>query len=121
MTRSISEAAGGTGQIAANSSSVSTASDSTTAASSRTRTAVDELPQMAADLRAAVAASPTEGLARSGGCLNERRTCRRGRAPLVFWAMTSWDLLARGAISSPCRHVDTGETVTDLSCDTTTA
>ena len=51
MSRSVQEAAGGTGQIAENISGVSTAADSTTQALTQTRTAVDELSRMAADLR----------------------------------------------------------------------
>ncbi len=54
MSRSVQEAAGGTGQIAVNITSVSTAADSTTQALGQTRTAVDELSRMAADLRTAV-------------------------------------------------------------------
>ncbi|MGY1834779.1 methyl-accepting chemotaxis protein [Blastococcus sp. SYSU DS0510] len=54
MSRSVQEAAGGSGQIAANITSVSTAADSTTQALTQTRTAVDELSRMAGDLRAAV-------------------------------------------------------------------
>ncbi|MGY1720260.1 methyl-accepting chemotaxis protein, partial [Blastococcus sp. SYSU DS0552] len=48
------EAAGGTGQIAENITSVSTAADATTQALTQTRTAVDELSRMAADLRTTV-------------------------------------------------------------------
>jgi methyl-accepting chemotaxis protein len=54
MSRSVTEAAGGTGQIASNIASVSSAADSTTQALTQTRTAVDELSRMAADLRTAV-------------------------------------------------------------------
>jgi methyl-accepting chemotaxis protein len=54
MSRSVQEAAGGTGQIATNITSVSTAADFTTQALTQTRTAVDELSRMAADLRATV-------------------------------------------------------------------
>jgi methyl-accepting chemotaxis protein len=54
MSRSVQEAAGGTGQIAENITSVSTAADSTTQALAQTRTAVDELSRMAADLRSTV-------------------------------------------------------------------
>jgi len=50
----VSEAAGGTGQIAENITSVSTAADSTTQALTQTRTAVDELSRMSADLRTTV-------------------------------------------------------------------
>ncbi|MGY1725304.1 methyl-accepting chemotaxis protein, partial [Blastococcus sp. SYSU DS0533] len=46
--------AGGTTQIAENIAGVSTAADSTTQALTQTRTAVDELSRMAADLRTAV-------------------------------------------------------------------
>jgi methyl-accepting chemotaxis protein len=55
MSRSVSEAASGSGEIAANITSVSTAADSTTEALGQTRTAVDELSRMAADLRSSVA------------------------------------------------------------------
>jgi methyl-accepting chemotaxis protein len=54
MSRSVSEAAQGSGQIAENISGVSTAADSTPQALGRTRSAVDELSRMAADLRTAV-------------------------------------------------------------------
>ena len=56
MFRSVQEAASGTTQIAANITGVSTAAESTTQALSQTRTAVDELSRMAADLRGAVSA-----------------------------------------------------------------
>ena len=55
MSRSVAEAAGGSGQIAENISGVSAAADSTTQALGQTRTAVDELSRMAADLRTSVA------------------------------------------------------------------
>ncbi|WP_456600049.1 methyl-accepting chemotaxis protein [Blastococcus sp. SYSU DS0616] len=54
MSRSVQEAADGTGQIAANISNVSGAADSTTQSLTQTRTAVDELSRMAADLRSTV-------------------------------------------------------------------
>ncbi|WP_051684448.1 methyl-accepting chemotaxis protein [Blastococcus sp. URHD0036] len=54
MSRSVQEAAQGSGQIADNITGVSTAADSTTQALAQTRTAVDELSQMASGLRAAV-------------------------------------------------------------------
>ena len=54
MSRSVQEAAGGTTEIAANITGVSTAADSTTQALTQTRTAVDELSRMAADLRSTV-------------------------------------------------------------------
>jgi methyl-accepting chemotaxis protein len=54
MSRSVQEAAGGTGEIAANITGVSTAAESTTQALEQTRTAVDELSRMAADLRTTV-------------------------------------------------------------------
>jgi methyl-accepting chemotaxis protein len=54
MSRSVAEAAGGTGQIAENITGVSTAADSTTQALGQTRTAVDELSRMAAELRTTV-------------------------------------------------------------------
>jgi methyl-accepting chemotaxis protein len=54
MSRSVQEAAGGTGEIAANITGVSSAADSTTQALTQTRVAVDELSQMAAELRATV-------------------------------------------------------------------
>jgi methyl-accepting chemotaxis protein len=55
MSRSVAEAAGGSGEIASNITSVSTAADATTEALGQTRTAVDELSRMAGDLRSAVA------------------------------------------------------------------
>jgi methyl-accepting chemotaxis protein len=54
MSRSVSEAATGSGQIAENIGGVSTAAESTTQALTQTRTAVDELSRMAADLRTTV-------------------------------------------------------------------
>ena len=54
MSRSVQEAASGTTEIAGNISGVSTAAESTTQALTQTRTAVDELSRMAADLRATV-------------------------------------------------------------------
>jgi methyl-accepting chemotaxis protein len=54
MSRSVQEAASGTTEIASNITGVSTAAESTTQALSQTRTAVDELSRMAADLRAGV-------------------------------------------------------------------
>ncbi|MGY1694117.1 methyl-accepting chemotaxis protein [Geodermatophilus sp. SYSU D00814] len=55
MSRSVAEAAQGSGQIADNIAGVSGAADATTQALTQTRTAVDELARMAADLRAGVA------------------------------------------------------------------
>ena len=55
MSRSVQEAAQGSGQIADNITGVSAAADSTTQALTQTRTAVDELSRMAADLRTGVA------------------------------------------------------------------
>ncbi|MCW2705727.1 MAG: Methyl-accepting chemotaxis protein, partial [Blastococcus sp.] len=54
MSRSVQEAASGTGEIATNITGVSTAADSTTQALGQTRIAVDELSRMASDLRATV-------------------------------------------------------------------
>jgi methyl-accepting chemotaxis protein len=54
MSRSVGEAAQGSGQIAANIGGVSGAADATTQALGQTRTAVDELARMAAELRTAV-------------------------------------------------------------------
>jgi methyl-accepting chemotaxis protein len=54
MARSVQEAAGGTTQIADNITGVSGAADATTQALGQTRTAVDELSRMAADLRTTV-------------------------------------------------------------------
>jgi methyl-accepting chemotaxis protein len=51
MSRSVQEAASGSGQIAENITGVSAAADSTTQALTQTRVAVDELSRMAADLR----------------------------------------------------------------------
>ncbi|WP_231503168.1 methyl-accepting chemotaxis protein [Blastococcus sp. URHD0036] len=54
MARSVAEAAHGSGQIADTITGVSTAAESTTQALTQTRTAVDELSRMAADLRTTV-------------------------------------------------------------------
>jgi methyl-accepting chemotaxis protein len=54
MSRSVAEAANGTGQIADNITSVSTAAGATTQALTQTRTVVDELSRMSADLRGTV-------------------------------------------------------------------
>jgi len=54
MSRNVTEAATGSGEIATNITGVSGAADATTSALSQTRTAVDELSRMAADLRGAV-------------------------------------------------------------------
>jgi len=54
MSRSVQEAAGGTGEIASNITGVSAAAESTTQALTQTRVAVDELSHMAAELRATV-------------------------------------------------------------------
>ncbi|GAA3185037.1 hypothetical protein GCM10010531_44060 [Blastococcus jejuensis] len=54
MSRSVQEAASGTTEIAGNITGVSAAADSTTQALTQTRTAVDELSRMAADLRTTV-------------------------------------------------------------------
>ncbi|WP_242471192.1 methyl-accepting chemotaxis protein [Blastococcus sp. TML/C7B] len=54
MSRSVQEAASGSGQIAENITGVSAAADSTNQALSQTRVAVDELSRMAADLRTSV-------------------------------------------------------------------
>ena len=54
MSRSVAEAASGTGQIAENIGGVSGAAAATTQALTQTRTAVDELSRMAADLRTTV-------------------------------------------------------------------
>ena len=54
MSRSVGEAAQGSGQIAANIGGVSGAADATNQALGQTRTAVDELARMAAELRTAV-------------------------------------------------------------------
>jgi methyl-accepting chemotaxis protein len=54
MARSVQEAAGGTTEIANNITGVSTAAESTTQALGQTRTAVEELSRMAADLRTSV-------------------------------------------------------------------
>jgi methyl-accepting chemotaxis protein len=55
MSRSVQEAADGTTEIAGNITGVSTAAESTTQALTQTRSAVDELSRMAADLRTSVA------------------------------------------------------------------
>jgi len=54
MSRSVQEAANGTGEIALNITGVSTAAESTTQALTQTRAAVDELSRMASDLRSTV-------------------------------------------------------------------
>ena len=56
MSRSVAEAASGSTQIAQNIDGVSAAADSTNLALSQTRTAVDELSRMAAEMRSAVSA-----------------------------------------------------------------
>ncbi len=55
MSRSVGEAAQGSGQIATNIGGVSGAADATREALGQTRSAVDELSRMAADLRTSVA------------------------------------------------------------------
>jgi len=55
MSRNVAEASTGSGEIATNISGVSAAADATTQALAQTRTAVDDLATMAADLRGAVA------------------------------------------------------------------
>ncbi|WP_127783047.1 methyl-accepting chemotaxis protein [Rhodococcus sp. X156] len=54
MSRNVTDAAAGTGEIAVNITGVASAASSTTAAVSQTRTDVDELARMAADLRSQV-------------------------------------------------------------------
>jgi methyl-accepting chemotaxis protein len=54
MSRSVGEAADGSGQIATNIGGVSGAADATNQALGQTRTAVDELARMATELRTAV-------------------------------------------------------------------
>jgi methyl-accepting chemotaxis protein len=54
MSRSVGEAADGSGQIASNIGGVSEAADATNLALAQTRTAVEELSRMASDLRTAV-------------------------------------------------------------------
>ena len=54
MSRSVAEAADGSGQIATNIGGVSAAADATNQALGQTRTAVDELARMATELRTAV-------------------------------------------------------------------
>jgi methyl-accepting chemotaxis protein len=54
MSRSVHEAANGTGQITDDITRVSTAAESTTQALGQARTAVDELSRMASDLRGTV-------------------------------------------------------------------
>jgi methyl-accepting chemotaxis protein len=54
MSRSVQEAATGSTEIAGNITNVSAAAESTTQALTQTRTAVDELSRMAADLRTSV-------------------------------------------------------------------
>ena len=54
MSRSVQEAASGSTEIAGNITGVSAAAESTTQALGQTRTAVDELSRMAADLRSTV-------------------------------------------------------------------
>ncbi|MDT0274475.1 methyl-accepting chemotaxis protein [Blastococcus goldschmidtiae] len=54
MSRSVQEAASGSGQIAENITGVSAAADSTNQALTQTRVAVDELSRMASDLRTTV-------------------------------------------------------------------
>ncbi|MBY3555989.1 methyl-accepting chemotaxis protein, partial [Modestobacter lapidis] len=54
MSRSVQEAASGSGEIATNITGVSAAASSTTQALGQTRVAVDELSRMASDLRTTV-------------------------------------------------------------------
>jgi methyl-accepting chemotaxis protein len=54
MSRSVQEAAQGSGQIAENITGVSSAAGATTQALGQTRTAVEELARMAGDLRTSV-------------------------------------------------------------------
>ncbi|MGY1690061.1 methyl-accepting chemotaxis protein [Geodermatophilus sp. SYSU D01105] len=58
MSRSVHEAATGSGGTAVDTTGVSSAVGSTTQAVTQTHTAVDELPRMAADLRTAVGRLP---------------------------------------------------------------
>jgi methyl-accepting chemotaxis protein len=51
MSRNVAEASSGSGEIAANISGVSAAAQSTTQALSQSRSAIDELAGMAAELR----------------------------------------------------------------------
>jgi methyl-accepting chemotaxis protein len=55
MSRNVSEAATGSGDITDNINGVATAAASTTEAVTQTRVAVDELARMASDLRTQVA------------------------------------------------------------------
>ena len=54
MSRNVAEASTGSGEIATNISTVASAADTTTQAVSQTRSAIDELSRMAADLRTEV-------------------------------------------------------------------
>ncbi|MBY3555666.1 methyl-accepting chemotaxis protein [Modestobacter lapidis] len=54
MSRSVQEAASGSGEIAMNITGVSAAASSTTQALTQTKVAVDELSRMASDLRTTV-------------------------------------------------------------------
>ena len=54
MARSVTEASSGVGEIATNITGVSSAAETTNLALGQTRTAVDELSRMAADLRTTV-------------------------------------------------------------------
>ena len=55
MSRNVAEAATGSSEIATNITGVSSAADATTQALAQTRTAIDELARMAAELRGSVA------------------------------------------------------------------
>ena len=55
MSRNVAEASTGSGEIATNISGVAAAADATTVALAQTRSAIDDLAKMAADLRGAVA------------------------------------------------------------------
>ncbi|KRC43349.1 hypothetical protein ASE24_20515 [Nocardioides sp. Root224] len=55
MSRNVAEASSGSGEIAANISGVSGAAQATTQALSQSRSAIDEMARMSAELRSAVA------------------------------------------------------------------
>ena len=92
MSRSVQEAAGGTTEIATNITGVSTAADATTQALTQTRTAVDELSRMAADLRGS--GRPLHLLSHRGVGRRAGRRDRARSAPGSFYA------------DSEKRHVD---------------
>jgi hypothetical protein len=103
MSRSVTEAAQGAGQIADDIIGVSGAAESATQALGQTRTAVDELSRMAADLRTTVGRSATDPRHTAAASRPSRTTGRPARA--IPRAPQEW---------SRCRHGDGPGTLTRL-------